>query len=282
MARLLYLAKRARGQILTAVSHLSSRVAQPTRDDDRKLTRVLSYLNKTKSEVMHLKRGGKVEPEVYIDASYGIHYDGSSRTGMCVMMGGVAVANWSTKQKLVTKSSTEAEVVALSDGLTSALWVRELLMAQGHSVSPLKIFQDNMGVISIMKSGRSPKHKTRHLNIRHFFARDRMLRGHIVIEYKNTCAMLADLLTKPMTGAQFAKLSDITMGRSPQENDTDPAGVKVLTARQQRSRRGVEKKTRTREKKKMLTHNSLLGGILRVMTAKISGVCWNNVDSRLL
>ena len=42
---------------------------------------------------------------------YRVHADGSSRTGMAVMMGGLAIANWSSKQKLVTKSSTEAEII---------------------------------------------------------------------------------------------------------------------------------------------------------------------------
>ena len=212
VARLMYLAKRSRGQILTATSHLASRVNNPTEDDQRKLNRVLSYIGKTKNEKMFMRAGGNVEPQVYIDASYGMHQDGTSRTGVCVMMAGVAVANWSSKQKLVTKSSTEAEVVALSDGLTHALWLRELLSDQGYSLKPVKVFQDNMGVIAIMRTGRSPKHRTRHLNIRHFFARDRMIRGEIELEYKRTCEMIADLLTKPVTGALFAKLSDMSTG----------------------------------------------------------------------
>ena len=64
-----------------------------------------------------------------------------------------------------------------------------------------------------MEAGRSPKHRTRHLNVRHFFARDRMLKGHIEFKYMPTCEMLADLLTKPVTGALFQKLSDMTTGQ---------------------------------------------------------------------
>ena len=125
VAKLLYLAKRTRGQILTAVSHLSGRVKGPTDDDQRKLDRVFAYLSGTVDEVMHLKLGGVVDPEVYIDASYGVHSDGSSRTGMVIMLAGVAIGCWSSKQKLVTKSSTEAEIVALSDGLTNAIWIEK-------------------------------------------------------------------------------------------------------------------------------------------------------------
>ena len=143
VAKLLYLAKRTRGQILTPVSHLASRVNNPTEDDVNKLNRVLAYLNTTADEVMHMRAGGGVEPEVYIDASYGVHADGSSRTGMVIMMAGVAIGCWSSKQKLVTKSSTEAEIVGLSDGLTNAIWMRELVLAQGYILGPTSIFEDN-------------------------------------------------------------------------------------------------------------------------------------------
>jgi hypothetical protein len=56
-ARLLYLAKRARMDILTAVSHLCSRVRDPTEDDQTKLNRVLMYLSTTKDLVMKFKIG---------------------------------------------------------------------------------------------------------------------------------------------------------------------------------------------------------------------------------
>jgi hypothetical protein len=45
VAKLLYLAKRTRSQILTAVSHLSGRVNKPTDVDQRKLDRVFAYLS---------------------------------------------------------------------------------------------------------------------------------------------------------------------------------------------------------------------------------------------
>jgi hypothetical protein len=101
-------------------------VAKPTNDDQHKLDRVFNYLATTKDEVLHFHRGGNVEPEVYVDASFRVHADGSSRSGMIIMVAGVAIGCWSSKQKLVTKLSTEAEVFALSDGLTTrcstSLW----------------------------------------------------------------------------------------------------------------------------------------------------------------
>ena len=212
VAKLLYLAKRTRGQILTAVSHLSGMVKEPTEDDRDKLDRVFAYLANSVDQVLQFRSGGTVVQQVFIDASYGVHADGSSRTGMVIMMAGAAIGNWSSKQKLVTKSSTEAEIVALSDGLTNALWMREMLLAQGYKLGPTEIFEDNQGVIKIIKGGRSPKHRTRHLNVRHFFAKDREKMGDIVLIYKPTGEMIADIMTKPVTGILFDKLGNTLVG----------------------------------------------------------------------
>ena len=132
IARLLYLAKRARMDILTAVSHLCSRVREPKEEDQKKLNRIFMYLFTTRDIVMKFKIGCDVELKTYIDASFGIHADGSSRTGVVLYMSGVGIAAWTSKQKLVTKSSTESEIVGLSDGCTMVLWAREWLISQGY------------------------------------------------------------------------------------------------------------------------------------------------------
>ena len=102
--------------------------------------------------------------------------------------------------------------MALSDGLTNALWMREMLLAQGYKLGPTEIFEDNQGVIKIIKGGRSPKHRTRHLNVRHFFAKDREKMGDIVLIYKPTGEMIADIMTKPVTGILFDKLGNTLVG----------------------------------------------------------------------
>jgi hypothetical protein len=188
------------------VSHLSSRVAKCTEDDEVKLDRVLNYLAHTRDRKMVMKKGGIVDMEAYIDASFGSHVDGRSRTGIALMMCGVCVGAWSAKQKLNTKSSTEAEIVGLSDGLSHVIWMRELLLAQGYDLPPTKVHQDNQGVLSIMREGRSPKHRTKHLNIRHFFARDRVNSGDITLNYCPTREMVADVLTKAVNGELFQYL----------------------------------------------------------------------------
>jgi hypothetical protein len=72
--------------------------------------------------------------------------------------------------------------------------------------APTEIFQDNEGVLKIMEYGRHPKHRTKHLNVRHFFARERIRNGEIILLHKPTKEMLADVMTKPVTGELFRNL----------------------------------------------------------------------------
>lgn len=203
VAKLLYLAKRVRPDILTPIAFLSTRTRAPTDDDQRKLDRVLRYLNSTKEMGMILEPAKDIAVFVYADASYGVHADGKSHTGLYITLGRGGVFVRSAKQKIVTKSSTEAELVGLSDSLGQAIWTRDFLIGQGYVMGPATLFQDNMSTITLANKGRSTSDRTRHIHIRYFFVKDRVNSGEVKIEYKHTKMMLADLLTKPLQGDLF-------------------------------------------------------------------------------
>ena len=212
VAKLLYLAKRTRKDILLAVSHLCSRVSIPTENDLAKLNRVIGYLGRSRELRTEFKRGEDVNLTAYVDASFGTHSDGTSRTGTVIMLAGAAIGAWTNKQKIVTKSSTEAELVALSDGLPPVLWAREFMLSQGYAMAATPIAQDNQGVLAILDKGRHSKQRTRHMNIRYFFIRDRVRSGEVLLHYTATSDMVADVLTKPTNGIQFKKLRGLLLG----------------------------------------------------------------------
>ena len=145
-----------------------------------------------------------IEVSVLIDAAYGVHPDGRSHTGSCVVVGDLgAVHCKSSKQQIVTKSSTEAELVALSDSANQALHIRNFLLAQGHPCGPVTIYQDNMSCMALIDRGRSAAERTRHIAIRYFWVKERVDKGEAVIVHMGTAAMFANLLTKPLQGVQF-------------------------------------------------------------------------------
>ena len=74
-----------------------------------KLGRIMKYLKGTQNDQLFLKiirNDGVITMEVYIDASYGVHADMKSHSGMMVTLGQGSLLTVSTKQKCVSKSST--------------------------------------------------------------------------------------------------------------------------------------------------------------------------------
>ena len=209
-AKLLFLAKRGRPDILTPVSVMTARTNDPDEDDWAHLRRIVSYLMRTKHEGIKLKPGNTLKIEAYVDAAYAAHPDGKGVTGVVIKVGGATVYCQSSKQKLVVRSSTEAELVAIDDAMGQILWTRNVLEAQGYSQDqqPAILYQDNQSTMWMANNGRSNKKRTKHINQRYYFITDQVTRGTVKIVYKSTKDMIADLLTKPIQGSRFEKLKE--------------------------------------------------------------------------
>jgi hypothetical protein len=109
----------------------------------------------------------------------------------------------SAKQQIVTKSSTEAELVALSDLASQGLHTRSFIMAQGYECGPMTVYRDIMRCMALIERGRSAAERTRHIDIRYFWVEERVDMGEAVIKHLGTKDMYANLLTKPLQGTQF-------------------------------------------------------------------------------
>jgi hypothetical protein len=117
MAKLLYLAKRARPDILMVISFLFTQVTNPTMEDMAKLNQLLGYLHGTRDQVLTINKPHDNQLVMYVDAAYALHKKGESQSGVVIAMGGVVVFVSSKKQKCVAKSPTDAELIALSDNI---------------------------------------------------------------------------------------------------------------------------------------------------------------------
>jgi exosome complex RNA-binding protein Rrp4 len=207
VAKVLYAAKRVRPECLTAVAFLTTRVQVCDEDDVGKLRRLLGYILGTRERGIVLRVGGAMVVRVYIDAAYGVHTSsGKSHTGCAVVVGAAGpVYVKSGKQKIVTKSSTEAEVVGVSDMAAEGIHVANFTRAQGYEVGPVVIYQDNLSCLALMKKGGPTSERSRHINIRHFWLSERAETGEVVFEHLGTKKMFANILTKPVQGAQFVE-----------------------------------------------------------------------------
>lgn len=211
--KLQYLAKRVRPDILLPVVYLSSRVTKSTIRDWTKLMRIIRYLKGTRDLYLRLKPGdGILSIFAFVDASFAVHHDFKSHTGAVITFGTGCIFFKSTKQKLNTKSSTEAELVAISDALSTIIWLRDFLIEQGYNVGPAVLYQDNMSTIALVNNGKGTNERSRHINIKFFFVSDRVGKGEIEIKYMPTNDMLADMLTKPIQGDKFRAMRDHVLG----------------------------------------------------------------------
>jgi hypothetical protein len=217
VAKLLFLCKRARPDIQTAVAFLCTRVKAPDTDDYKKLARVMRYLRGTVDMPLILEADDTHIIKWWVDASFAVHDDMKSHTGGTMMMGKGAIYGTSTKHKLNTKSSTESELVGVNDVMPQILWTRYFLEAQGYDVEDSIIYQDNQSTMLLEKNGRasSSGKRTRHINIRYFFVHDRINAGEVSVQYCPTGDMIADFFTKPLKGTLFKKFRDQIMNINP-------------------------------------------------------------------
>ena len=120
----------------------------------------------------------------------------------------------SSKQKLNTKSSTEEEVVGVSDYLPYNIWICQFMAYQGFGIKQNILFQDNQSVIKMEKDGKkSCTWNSKQINIRYFFVKDRVDGNKMSIAYCGTEHILAYFFPKYLRGYIYSwKFREVIMG----------------------------------------------------------------------
>jgi hypothetical protein len=212
--KLMFLAKRTRPDILLVVSYLSTRASNPNEYDEKKLDKVLKYLNATQ------ELGITMQPEslnlyASIDASYGTHSDGKGHSGVVITLGknGAPIHVSSRKQKLVSRSSTESELIGLDGGVSTVIWLRTLMESLGCKQPTTIVYQDNTSAMTMSNQGRGGKtSNSKHINIRYNFIKQHIDNRDIILEYQSTKDIIADMFTKPISGNLYSNLRDKLLG----------------------------------------------------------------------
>jgi hypothetical protein len=213
VAKGLFACKRARPDIHTTIAALCTRVKSPNQDDWKKLNRLLKYLNGTREDKLILSADDPHVIKWFVDSAFAVHPDFKSHTGATMSYGGGAPQSISRKQKLNTRSSTEAELVGVDDASVMILWTKLFMEAQGYEIKKNVLYQDNKSTILLETNGkRSSGKRTRAFNIRYFFITDQIEKGNVSVEYCPTLDMIADFMSKPLQGQLFVKFKKMIMG----------------------------------------------------------------------
>ncbi|GAB2287999.1 hypothetical protein Dimus_037972 [Dionaea muscipula] len=122
------------------------------------------------------------------------------------MAGETAISWASKKQPIVALSSSEAEYVAAAAGVSHALWLSKLLAELNLKYDePMVMCIDNQSAIAI---ARNPVYhdRSKHIDVRFHFLREAIAKKEVELKYVRTQVQLADILTKPLGIASFARL----------------------------------------------------------------------------
>ena len=87
VAKTLFLCKRARPNLQTAVAFLCTRVQSCNEDDYKKLTQMLQFLRATKDDFLTLSANSLHNVRWWVDALYAVHPDMKSHTGGALSLG---------------------------------------------------------------------------------------------------------------------------------------------------------------------------------------------------
>ena len=199
---LMYLSSCSRPDIAYAVGKLARFMSAPTQEHYRAALRVVRYVAGTVSH--GVVYGGQEKGfEGYGDSDWaGDVVSRRSTTGFVFLLNGGAVSWRSKLQSSVAKSSVEAEYMAASDAVAEALWMRTLLADFGLTDVKVQMWGDNEGALSMMRNQRV-SNRTKHIDVRYHFVRERVESGEIVYGQVPSAANRADGLTKAVDEAKF-------------------------------------------------------------------------------
>lgn len=206
---LMYLAVGTRPDIMYAVSHVSQALENPTQNDWSKVKRIFKYLKGTSDISIVYGSNHQKMLTTYSDADFA----GDARTRrstsgvVCMYMGGPI--SWiSRRQKSVALSTTEAEFVAASEASKEAVWLMRLLNEITELSSVPRLLIDNMSAVKLVKNPVFHK-RSKHIEVRHFFVREKVEEGQLTVEHVPSESQLADILTKPLCRDTFVKIREL-------------------------------------------------------------------------
>lgn len=207
---LMYMAIATRPDISFAVSYCSQFLDKAEQKHWLIVKRILKYIKGTCDFSLVFKsdfQSGTLE--AYSDADYAS--DTTTRksvSGIVCKYSGGAICWASRRQQSVALSTTEAEFVAAAEATKEIIWLKRLFddIAPLNTIPTLQV--DNASAVRL---ARNPEfhQRTKHIDIKYHFVRDKFLSGEINVEHVDGEHQLADILTKALPKPRFEGLRKV-------------------------------------------------------------------------
>ena len=205
---LLYAATNTRPDVAYAVGLLCRAMAKPSQELFDAALRILSYLHRHKHIGLCYEPSNKPLSGM-TDSDWAVKH---STSGNVFMLSQAAISWSSKRQPTIALSSCEAEIMAASEAAKEAVFLDRLCseLELKRSSEPIHLFCDNKAAID---SAYNPENhaRTKHIDRRHYFIRELVEDGKIVVPFVSSSDNLADFFTKPLAPARFFALRDKIM-----------------------------------------------------------------------
>ena len=125
--------------------------------------------------------------------------DRKSTSGYFIFVGKNLVTLRSKKQKVVARSSAEAEFRGMAHGVCELLWIKRIIQDLGlRHLEPMMLHCDNKAAIAI--ANNPVQHdRTKHVEVHRNFIKDHLNQGTISFSFVSSQTQLADVLTKTIS-----------------------------------------------------------------------------------
>ncbi|KAM2024302.1 hypothetical protein PS1_017295 [Malus domestica] len=176
----------------------------PSEDHMATVMRILAYLKSAPGKGVLYQKHGHLRVEGFTDADWaGSVSDRRSTSGYFTFVGGNLVTWQSKKQKVVSRSSAEAEYRGMAHGICEILWLQKLLGGLGFKPKEtMRLYCDNKSARDI--ADNPVQHdKTKHVEVDRHFIKEKLERKIVSIPFVNSKEQLADVLTHAVCSRKF-------------------------------------------------------------------------------
>lgn len=140
----------------------------------------------------------------FVDSDYAKDIDNRrSISGYVFTLGGCAISWKAQLQSTVALSTTEAEYMAVTEGLKEAIWLKGLFGELDESRNVTTVFCDNQSAIFLAKD-QMFHDRTKHIDVRYHFVREVIARGDFKVSKIHTNDNPVDVFTKCLPVAKFS------------------------------------------------------------------------------
>ena len=196
---LMHPAVMTRPDIAHAVQQVAQFMSNPGNTHWTAVKRIFRYLKGSRNYVLTL--GGKdvsLELTAYSDSDFAMSKDnGRSISGTALFLGTGCFLWSSKKQTVVALSTVEAELYAAVQTGRDIIWMRQFLEEIGFpQTSPTTLHIDASSTIDVMENEAKVSARTRHIDIRHFWIREKTRARLFIPQHIATQDNVADVMTK--------------------------------------------------------------------------------------